>query len=703
MSRNSLIRGFTGDLRRCFNMAKLFTTAQAVEMTGFDRSALLRAENRGDLGVVARTGGGHRRYTRVQIEAMGHVDVQAARDEPAGHDVRPGRTGLQYRNYRELGTTGLTRFGGQVWEEKIKELVGRDGRRQYREMRLNSPVVAAVFTGIISAMKEPSRRVIPASDSEADREAAEFVDSCFDDMSFSWKDTLDLVLNPFLEQGFAVPEIIYKKRLGKRPPPYLPEHRLPLDSPGHEAPSPSLHDDGREGWRKWASRPAETLADGQEWIFDAYGGVRGINQASDVIGGQVDPLVPENVMLEDGGDVAQVYSIPIEKLLHFRTTTHPGNNPEGLSILRPGYVPYYYTTQLMEIEGIGAERDLSGVPVIYLGEGTTLGNDPDSDWSMSQYIVHSLRSDEQTGVVFPHQKLDSQGRGILLELLSTGGRRAWDVGSIIERHEKRITLSVLAQFLMLGMEQVGSYALSRHHGDLFVLAVQAFMDTISGVINRHAITRLIDMNVFPGLTGYPVLAFSPVGIPKLDEVGEFVNRLAERELLTPDPELERHLRQLGGLPQPSYSMDAKPATESEQVRDAEKTALLLRRISLAVEPLEELGALAPGEGAALLTPLVNELRTSLGGDSSPALADGFEEAVEAAKARLTLESDGEEVNLEKAVKRYVAGVLGKHAPDGTEAVTCPACCNVGAYVYKEEGGDLHVCMACGSTFNLVAT
>lgn len=674
-------------------MAKMLTTAEVVEMTGLDRSAILRAENRGDLGLVARTGGGHRRYTAAQADALGETALAAGAGGAKQNAQPKGRDGRLH--YRELGTTGLTRFGGQVWEEKLAELRGRAGRLMYREMRLNSPVVAAVFFGIVSALKEPSRRVVPASEAPADREAAEFVDSCFDDMSFGWKDTLDMVLNPFLEQGFAVPELIYKKRLGPNPPPYLPWH-FPAH-PCHEPPPPSRHDDGRVGWRKWAPRPAESLAEGQEWIFDVHGGVRGINQAPDVVGGQVPPLVPGHVEMEDEAQPPSVYSVPIEKLLHFRTTLHPGNNPEGLSILRASYLSYYYAQQMIEIEGIGAERDLNGIPVIYLGEGTTLGEDPDSDWSMAKQIVTSLRMDEQAGIVFPHQKLDTQGRGIQLELLSTGGRRSWDVGKIVERHEKKIALSVLAQFLMLGMEQVGSFALSRHQGDLFVLAVQAFLDSVADVVNRHGIPRLMAVNLFPGMTGDPLLAFSPVGVPKLDEVGEFVNKLAERELITPDAELERHLRQIGNLPQPVVEVADVPQAGGEQARDAEKTALLLRRLSLAVQPLEELGALQAGEGGSLLKPLVDELRRSLGAEASPATGDGFPNQVEEAAAGLAEDLEAG-VSLAKAARAYVGRVLGKHAPDRTEAATCPACGNVGAEVYKEGGGELHVCLACRSTF-----
>jgi hypothetical protein len=621
-------------------MTEYLTAKQVEERYGFSRHSLLRWEDAGQLQVDRTPSGGQRRY---RPEAIEKAMIGGSRDIPtAKQDDRPTRQRPRGAMFAELGAPGLTRFGGSVLEERLSELQGHKGWRRYREMRSNDAVIAAVFFGLVNALKQPSVRVKPASDKDPDKRVAEFVETCLDDMSFTWNDTMDLILNPVFEQGFAVPEIVYKRRLG----------------PDDE--TPSRYNDGLIGWRKWAPRPAESLADGNEWIFDAHGGVRGINQQFDYDITPSTPIVPKEVPgLNPDETQPALASIPIEKLLHFRTTLHPANTPEGMSILRPMWQSYWMSQNMMEIEGIGVERDLGGIPVIYLGQGTTLGDDPNSDWSISKDIVTNIRVDEQHGVVIPHPKLGTvgnTGQGVLLELLSTGGRRQWDVGNIIDRYDKRKALSALAQFIMLGMQQVGSYALSSHQGDLFVLAAQAHLQAVAGVINRHGVRRLVELNPFPGLTGLPEVAFSPVGVPKLEELSEFVNKLVEREVLTPDQELERHLRQVAGLPQkPIQILDDPAITETDRVeRDAERTALLLRRISLAVDPLEELGAINPGEGAELLRPLVQELKDSLRGDPTlPGIGeDQYSDMVQAAKLRLKYDRAAG-VKLEKAARQYV--------------------------------------------------
>ena len=626
---------------------KKYLSAQEVAQTfGPSRHTLLKWETEGAI-TPARVGNGQRRYDRDQIEAL----LKQAPIKPPPIAVSTNGSGPVRPDFREYGVSGLNRFSGSLYEEKLRELRGRAGRIKYSEMRRNSATVAAVFFGLVNALKQPSVRAKPASDSIPDQKAALWLETCLQDMSFSWMDTLDLILQPLFEQGFTLLELVYKRRLGVNPPPYT------------ESPARSKYQDGKNGWRKWAPRPAESLADGQEWIYDAHGGLQGINQQPDTMGGFVKPLVnyPAFRDIEGQESLQGIYSIPIEKLLHFRTTLHPANSPEGMSLLRPMYLSYHYATNLSEIEGIGAERDLAGIPVMYLGEGTTLSG-ADSDYEEAKALVVNLRNDEQTGIVIPHPKMGTagEGRGVLLELLSTGGRRNWDVGSIIERYEKRMAMSCLAQFIMLGMQSVGSYALSRHQGDLFVLAATAFLQSVADVINRHAVPRLFSLNAFPGITGYPELAFSPVGIPDLEAVSDFVNKLVERQVLTPDAELERHLRQLGGLPAPVISPSTLhppsapgnppwgPSTSPE--RGVEETALLIRRLTMALEPLQELMLVGGDEAKAMLRPLIEDLKQALGTNGT---GEGFEEAqVEAEGQMRGAIREGEKV--EAAATQYVA-------------------------------------------------
>ena len=541
-------------------MTKHLKPSDVQKAYGYDPSTLRQWESQGLISPI-RTPGGHRRYTDAMLQNVAKAEQK--------------QTMTRRNQYREFGTTGLRQWSGSVHEERLRELRGRAGRIMYREMRLNDPVIGAVFFALGNALKQVSWRVQAASEDSADVEAAELVESCLTDLSFSLTDQMAFAIEPTLEQGFSLLEIVYKRRLGEKPPKYT------------ENPGKSQFDDGLIGWRKFAPRPAESLAQGREWDFDEYGGLQGIWQLPDV----------------DFSGHKMRY-IPIEKLLHFRTTPHPANNPEGVPIHRGMYLPYYFSRNIQEVEGIGIERDLAGIPVMYLGSGASLEGE-NSDYQKSLDLVTNIRNDEQVGVVIPGPKLGTgdDGQGYLLELLSSGGSRQYNTSEILDRYDKRKAVSVLAQFIMLGMSNQGSYALSRHQGDVFILAASAFMKHIADVFNRHAIPRLIKMNRFGRLSGMPKMIPSALGVPDLKGLSDYVNKLVDKELLTPDAELERHLRQAAELPERNE--------DTPQVMSPQKAVRKVREIGLAYQIMQRQGLVNDQQVKEGTLPYVEQMQAAL--------------------------------------------------------------------------------------------
>ncbi len=407
--------------------------------------------------------------------------------------------------FDELGTSGLMRFGGSIYEEWQRELMQKGKYAIYREMRDNNPVVNAVLFAVEMAL----RRVKFYFETENDKEEElkDFLNGSLDDMSLTFQDTMTQIVSE-LQYGFSVFELVYKIRKGQ----------------GGKV--QSKFDDGRISWRKWLPLAQETLAPGREWIWDETGGVQGINQ-----------LAPPDYQLR---------TLPIEKLLLFQTT-HYKNNPEGRSLLRSMYVPYYFVKNFQEIEGISYERMGAGIPVMYMGSDTIKSGGTKNDTDFAKQVVRDVRSDEQSGVVIPYQKMGPDGRGMLLELLSTPGRSVIDFDKVITRYEQRMAMSALAQFIMLGMSNVGSYALSKDHSDIFVLSLSAWAQNIADIITRHALPRLLALNTFT-YDQMPQMMHSEVSVPDLQALGSFINQMVGAQLLIPDSNLENYLRDAAKLP-----------------------------------------------------------------------------------------------------------------------------------------------------------
>lgn len=89
---------------------------------------------------------------------------------------------------KEIGRIGQRRYGGVIYEEFLPELRGSRGVEIYREMSENDDVVGAILYAIEMLVRQTDWIVEPGGGTAKDREAAEFVQSCMDDMQSTWVD-----------------------------------------------------------------------------------------------------------------------------------------------------------------------------------------------------------------------------------------------------------------------------------------------------------------------------------------------------------------------------------------------------------------------------------------------------------------------------------------------------------------------------------
>ena len=378
--------------------------------------------------------------------------------------------------YEEYGRSGLRHWGGFVFEEWLNQLQqGRQAAQVYREMSDQDPIIGAILYAIQSLMRRVSWWF-----EEKDTRGAVWMQSVLDDMMFSWEDTLGEILS-FLPYGYSYHEMCFKIRNG-----YSPVQSLN-----------SRETDGTIGLAKIPLRAQDSL---WKWVFDDVGDIEGMIQNP-----------PPDYLLR---------FIPREKALHFRTTVFK-DNPEWRSILRNAYRSWWFVKNIQQIEAIGIERDLAGLPVLTPPEGVDIWdvNDPDMAQMLQQakVTVSSIRRDEQEGVVLPF--------GWTLELLNSGGHRQFAAGDVISRYETRMATSVLADLVMMGQDKVGSYALSVTKKDMFSASLGAYLDIISSVINTQMIPTLWMLNGFKD--PMPKLCHGSVETIDLDTLGNYVGRVAK--------------------------------------------------------------------------------------------------------------------------------------------------------------------------------
>jgi hypothetical protein len=393
----------------------------------------------------------------------------------------------------EVGASGLHRSSGYVQEEFLTELSGSRWKRVVRRM-LNDPIIVAFNRCTEMLVRQVTWTWKAASDSPEDGKAKDFIEGAVKDMGATWADTVSEIVT-FTGWGFELSEMVFKRRSGMNPGTYQ-------DSAGSERPLPvSKFNDNLIGWERWAGRAQETI---ERWEFDDNGRATAAVQIAA-------PDWRERI-------------IPLDKCLHFRTTANKGN-PEGLSTCRGAYEPWYYKTELQRIEAIGVEKNLSGYPVIRVPQKVIDLGPGNAIFESWMKMGRDMRVDEQMFSLLPSDRWNN-GQGeymYAIELLSTSGRLV-DTVPIIQRYAQWMLMTVMADFLLLGHEKVGSFALSSDKTNLFSVALGAYLDIIRDEINRKAVPKLLALNGMP-LESAPELHHGDIESPDIVELSDAVSKL----------------------------------------------------------------------------------------------------------------------------------------------------------------------------------
>jgi len=407
---------------------------------------------------------------------------------------------------RSIGTSGIERYGGYIYEEFLTKLINTQYLKVFKEMAYNDSTVGAILFIFEQMIRRVPWSVEPGGETEEDIQAAQFLKECMDDMSHSWLDfiTESLSMFPF---GWSWHELCYKYRRGYN------------DNPDRS----SKYNDNRIGWSKI---PRRMQTSWNRWVYS--------DQDPDELLG----------MEQLAANAPKAVIIPLAKSIHFKTKPM-GGNPEGISLLRNAYRSWYFKKRLEEIEGIGAERELAGMPVITTPEGVNPfdTNDPDAVALLAelQKLISNIRMDKNYGAILPF--------GYVLDLMSAGGTRAFNTTEIINRYDQRIAMTMLSDIVMLGTEKSGSFALADVKKSLLAVALEAQVWNIADTINKQAVPKLIKLNTF-NVEKFPKAIPGEIESPDMVELADAMQRFADMGFpMFPNEKLENYIWSNFGFPE----------------------------------------------------------------------------------------------------------------------------------------------------------
>jgi hypothetical protein len=395
----------------------------------------------------------------------------------------------------EFGVTGLKQRDGVLGEEFLPELRGSTGRKIYAEMRDNDPTIGALLSAIELMLRAVEWRV-EASASDKDGLHAKWLQAQLDGMVIPWRDTVAEMCSAFVF-GFALFEKVLKR-----------------------------NEDGTIGIERLAPRAQDSII---KWEFDGTGMWNAAFQR-----------VPQS---------GETVRLPRDQLLLI-CPKYQRHNPEGRSLLRNAYTSYYHIKRLQTIEAIAIERELNGLPVVYAPSAAL--KDPSVKEKLDQ-IARDLKFNEQGGVVMPSDPFMSRDgnytgvRQFEVKLLASDGTRAIDAGKVITRYQQDMLRAVLADFLMLGAQANGSYALAANKSELFLRSLEAYLQQMQMAMQSAVIGELWALNGFDA-DKMPRFVPGSVRPVNLSELGGFVSALSQAGISLDDEATASHLRAAAKLP-----------------------------------------------------------------------------------------------------------------------------------------------------------
>lgn len=421
---------------------------------------------------------------------------------------------------KPAGVSGVQHYGKQsrVEDEWHPNLRGRTALKVYREMRDNDSTVGAAANIIEQTISQVKWRFDPASTKPRAVEAAEYCQGVMDDMETSWADVISDALSQ-LWFGWASLEKVYKVRDGEN----------------------SRFNDNRIGLSGLFIRRQDTL---EAWQWDEKSGDK-------VVGWWQQSWSTQN---------APVF-LPMGKLAHFRTMSN-GQNPEGRSMLRNAYRSWFFLKRLQEIEGVGFERNLEGIAVIRLP--MSLWEGKADQRAPFDKMVQLIKRNEHMGMTFP-ARTDREGKptGYDIELLTSESAAVvmTAIREAIKDYGKEIAVVLNTQFQKLGMDKVGSFALSSDQTSMFAMGLGSILGRMKQTFQKDVFNEVQELNGF-NQEDFATIEHSDIEKPDIEKFAKAMATLAGVDLLRPDQGARTVVRDLLSLPE---EQQEQPEDEDEDI------------------------------------------------------------------------------------------------------------------------------------------
>ncbi len=366
------------------------------------------------------------------------------------------------------GAQGFTVTGGYIQSNEINtKLQGTMRWKVASDLLTNISIIAAGVRYSLNLIARPEWSFEPANDSAEAKEMAEFAQSVLDEVEGTWT-AIVRRMALYRWHGFGLHEWQAKER-----------------------------EDGRIGIGKIAVRPCHTV---ERWDMEETGEIKGVFQKR--------PL-----------DGKEIY-LPRAKVLYLVDDSLT-DNPEGMGWFRHLVEPASRLKRLLEIETMGFERDLNGIPVgrAPISEINAMVGTVPQGWTKT-FTQEDANSAIAGITSFVRMEAKKPGTGVLLDSQpyasqsadgeSLTGEKMWDIelltsepkgldsiAKAVERLEYEMSLVMGTDSMLTGRGGEGSRALSEDKSHNLYLLAESTIGDIKEVVGRDLLDPVWAMNGLP--------------------------------------------------------------------------------------------------------------------------------------------------------------------------------------------------------------
>jgi len=415
-------------------------------------------------------------------------------------------------HFQSYGISGTSIQGGYITgKEQNPALSGRSWTREAEDMLATDPIIRRSWSLVKQTLLSAKWEFKAGKDGDqTSEELARFANEAFGFkgypgmMELSFEDQLNYLLE-FIPHGWRYAEEIY----------YVAK-----DSLGKE----------KVFLKRYADREPSSH---QQWLSADKQNLDGVIQI--MVGG----VNPE--------------PIPASKLL-LLTLNRTGSNFEGIGLLRPCWWWWKEKQRSATLMAIGLEKWAVPTPIVKVNRQAI-----DQMGISSGDVEAMINEAQQQAQAYVVQEQSYLVENNIVSFDTYGGSAGFDAGGalqVIQECDNQISQAFMAQFMNLGISDTGSRSVGEVHLSVFRRACINFLDLVASAISGQdrrgggTIGRLIRWNYGNiETTKLPRLVHTGLDADALADALISLPSLVQAQLLTPDDDLERAIRQKIGAGQ----------------------------------------------------------------------------------------------------------------------------------------------------------